>query len=221
MKTPSQICNSWYFLNGVRTCSLLSTTGCQLIGSQVKCGLYESYMKVENRRNRIDLFTPAETAIYKAQEEVEKLTGDERLTNAGSLLSDARSWVADFIEDVPISEHYPRPVQAEQPEVWNTDKVIDFVNWHLRMCKVITDSDCRFELENQNVIDSFLKGDDYKLWWRDDIADKRIEELEQPEVTDEEIEKWINKMRFDNRNWFDEQSASAAINWMCSRLTGK
>ena len=49
---------------------------------------------------------------------------------------------------------------------WDTDKVIDFVNWYLRSCKVITDSNCRFELENMEVINSFLNGDDYKLWWK-------------------------------------------------------
>jgi len=53
----------------------------------------------------------------------------------------------------------------KKEEQWTNGRVIDFVNWYLRLCKVITDKDCRFELENQNVIDSFLIGDDYKLWW--------------------------------------------------------
>ena len=62
-------------------------------------------------------------------------------------------------------------------QTYTNDQLIDFVNWYLRLCKVVTDEDCRFELENQTVIDSFLKGDDYKLWWRDDIADKRTEQI--------------------------------------------
>jgi hypothetical protein len=45
------------------------------------------------------------------------------------------------------------------------DMLIDFGNWYLRLCKVITDSDCRFEIENREIIWSFLRGDDYKLWW--------------------------------------------------------
>jgi len=53
----------------------------------------------------------------------------------------------------------------EDREQWTTDRVINFVNWYLRLCKVITDKDCRFKLENQSVIDSFQNGDDYKLWW--------------------------------------------------------
>jgi hypothetical protein len=55
--------------------------------------------------------------------------------------------------------------QINKEEKWATDRLIDFVNWYLRLCKIITDSDCRFELENQSVIDSFSRGDDYKLWW--------------------------------------------------------
>lgn len=72
--------------------------------------------------------------------------------------------------------------QAEQDVTWNNDKVIDFVNWYLRLCGIITDSNCRFELENQTIIDSFLKGDDYKLWWNKyGTGDK----VKQEKVTDE------------------------------------
>jgi hypothetical protein len=39
-KMEKSICNSWYFLNGIKQCPYLNTTGCQL-GDSVKCGLYE------------------------------------------------------------------------------------------------------------------------------------------------------------------------------------
>jgi hypothetical protein len=48
--------------------------------------------------------------------------------------------------------------------VWTDNKVIDFVNWFIHLYKI----DDRFELENQTIIDSFLKGDDYKLWWAEE-----------------------------------------------------
>lgn len=50
------------------------------------------------RRNRIDLNTPAELAIRKACEEVEKIGADIRLTDAVNLLHQAREKVADFLD---------------------------------------------------------------------------------------------------------------------------
>jgi len=50
------------------------------------------------RRIRLDLMTPAELAITKAIEEVEKAGADVRLTNAVIKLSAARDHVADFID---------------------------------------------------------------------------------------------------------------------------
>jgi len=68
-------------------------------------------MKTENeipRRNRLDLNEPAELAIYKAMQEVEKMPADVRLTNAGIKLQEARNLVADFIDS---------PDQVKQREV--------------------------------------------------------------------------------------------------------
>lgn len=50
------------------------------------------------RRNRIDLFTPAEKAIWDAQAAVEAAGSDVLLTEAGNLLAQARDKVADFVE---------------------------------------------------------------------------------------------------------------------------
>jgi hypothetical protein len=49
-------------------------------------------------RNRMDLWTPAELAIYNAMREVEKMGADVSLTNAVVLLSQAQNHVADFID---------------------------------------------------------------------------------------------------------------------------
>ncbi len=51
------------------------------------------------RRNKIYEFTPAETAIYNAVQEVEKAGADEKLTNAITLLNQARELVADYVDN--------------------------------------------------------------------------------------------------------------------------
>lgn len=35
-----EICNSWYWENGIRRCAYLNSTGCRMTGD-IKCGLYE------------------------------------------------------------------------------------------------------------------------------------------------------------------------------------
>lgn len=52
------------------------------------------------RRIRIDQFTPAEKAIYDAQQAVEAMPADVRLTKAGNLLGEARDLVADFVDGI-------------------------------------------------------------------------------------------------------------------------
>lgn len=51
------------------------------------------------RRIRLDLSEPAELAIRKAVDEVEKIGADVRLTEAVNLLDKARELVADFIDE--------------------------------------------------------------------------------------------------------------------------
>lgn len=51
------------------------------------------------RRNNLTYLTPAETAIWNAIQEIEKLGADVRLTEAIVKLQEAREWVADFVDD--------------------------------------------------------------------------------------------------------------------------
>lgn len=51
------------------------------------------------RRNRLDLMTPAELAIFAAVEAVEKVGADVRLTEAVILLGQARAKVADYVDE--------------------------------------------------------------------------------------------------------------------------
>lgn len=58
-------------------------------------------MKIVNgipRRCRVDLFTPAETAIRAAMLAVEEVGAHPLLTDAVNLLQAARDKVADFVE---------------------------------------------------------------------------------------------------------------------------
>lgn len=53
------------------------------------------------RRNRVDLYTPAEKAISDAIDAVERAGCGELLTNAVNLLLQAKEKVADFVENQP------------------------------------------------------------------------------------------------------------------------
>lgn len=50
------------------------------------------------RRNQLDKLTPAELAIHKAMEEVEKAGADVKLTVAILKLQEAKELVADFVD---------------------------------------------------------------------------------------------------------------------------
>jgi len=43
---------------------------------------------------------------------------------------------------------------------WNDDKVIDFVNWFLKLKKL----PFRYTLENKEILESFKRGDDFSIW---------------------------------------------------------
>ena len=57
-------------------------------------------MKDFPRRNQLDKCTPAELAIYKAMEEVEKAGASAGLTGAIIKLQEAKELVADFVDGV-------------------------------------------------------------------------------------------------------------------------
>lgn len=52
------------------------------------------------RRNRLDLNTPAELAIYTAMQEVEKLEANPKLTDAITKLKEAKELVSDFVDQL-------------------------------------------------------------------------------------------------------------------------
>jgi hypothetical protein len=52
------------------------------------------------RRNRLDLNTPVELAIYNAMQEVENIGVDTRLTDAVIKLQEAKDLVADFVDNI-------------------------------------------------------------------------------------------------------------------------
>lgn len=59
-------------------------------------------MKDSQRRNQLDKCSPVELLIYTTITKVEKMESDVRLTNAIIKLNEARNWIADYIDDVPL-----------------------------------------------------------------------------------------------------------------------
>lgn len=68
------------------------------------------------RRIQIDRLTPAENAIRLANEAVEALPADVRLTGAQILLSEARDLVADYVDGIPPVAEPPADVGVAQAE---------------------------------------------------------------------------------------------------------
>lgn len=73
------------------------------------------------RRNRMDLFSPAELAIYNVVGEVEKVGADVRLTYAIIKLNEARSLVADYIDDC-LENDIPVYYKPSESETGRTDE---------------------------------------------------------------------------------------------------
>jgi len=86
----------------------------------------EKQQEIIPRRNRLDLFSPAELAIYKTVEEVEKTGADVRLTNAIIKLHEARALVADYVDEKP-SESEPIG-QMDEEWVWMIESILR-ENW--------------------------------------------------------------------------------------------
>ena len=55
--------------------------------------------KAVPRRNRLDLNTPAELAIFNAIQEVEKIGADPKLTDIVISLGKTKDLLSDFIDD--------------------------------------------------------------------------------------------------------------------------
>jgi hypothetical protein len=89
------------------------------------------------QRNRMDLWTPAELAIYNAMREVEKMPASVTLTNAVIKLNEAQSLVADFLD----GEQVDSPI--DKPKVVCFCGSTRFAEWF--MIK-------RWELEKQGII---------------------------------------------------------------------
>ena len=69
------------------------------------------------RRACLWLLTPPEKAIREAVVAVEAAGCDVRLTRAVMALSDAQAWVADFVDGVPVEDHYPRPAELPREPI--------------------------------------------------------------------------------------------------------
>jgi hypothetical protein len=79
-----------------------------------------------NRRNRLDLNTPAELAIFNAMQEVEKAGADIRLTEASVLLAKAKDCVANFVDAI---DSEPSPVESSADDTIKRISVDFFRYW--------------------------------------------------------------------------------------------
>jgi hypothetical protein len=91
--------------------------------------------------------------------------------SAWNELNSLRDELAVLEQEQSENEERIAPVRDKELE----DILIDFANWYLRLIKVTSDKNERFEIENREIIWSFLRGDDYKLWW------EKVGEQGQPE----------------------------------------
>jgi hypothetical protein len=69
------------------------------------------------RRNVLSFATPMERAVRAALDAIEAGPADVRLTRAVVAVGDALAWVADYYEDVPGAEHFPRVAAAGESKV--------------------------------------------------------------------------------------------------------
>ena len=53
---------------------------------------------------------------------------------------------------------------------WNDESVIDFINWFLELHKL----PFRYKLENKDILESFMKGDDFSVWHYESNLGKNI-----------------------------------------------
>jgi len=50
--------------------------------------------------------------------------------------------------------------QEKENNFWNDDKVIDFVNWYIKVCNL----DFKYIIENGSIVESFKNGDNPDDW---------------------------------------------------------
>lgn len=82
------------------------------------------------RRNRLDLCTPAELAIFNAMQEVEKAGADVRLTTATMLLSEAKDCVADFVDGVEPVEYLKQEIDKAKINKMSDNPCLSCNNWN-------------------------------------------------------------------------------------------
>ena len=95
---------------------------------------------------------------------------------------------------------------------WTNNKVIDFVNWYIDLHKL----PFRYKLENQTIVDSFKRGDDFKLWHKNLIERDNNMILNETKNLLTELHTRLNKVDIDF-NW----SEFIDISLECQKLQGE
>ena len=63
-------------------------------------------------------------------------------------------------KEINSSDYFAMIEIGDRDFEWTENKVIDFVNWYLKVKKL----DFRYSLENRNIIQSFIRGDAPEAW---------------------------------------------------------
>ena len=95
---------------------------------------------------------------------------------------------------------------------WTNNKVIDFVNWYIDLHKL----PFRYKLENITILDSFKRGDDFKLWHKNLIERDNNMILNETKNLLTELHTRLNKVDIDF-NW----SEFIDISLECQKLQGE
>lgn len=90
--------------------------------------------------------------------------------------------------DKALEEMNKQPIQFLS--TWHTNKVIDFVNWYIEL-KGLGENNI---LENQSIVDSFLRGENTEVW-RETINKPTIPEFKLSEKEKEIAEIYLTKIK--------------------------
>lgn len=84
----------------------------------------------------------------------------KKITDSPSMTRAVIRWLDESYYP-PTKKHSAKVGGDEKSDLfWDDNKVIDFVNWFLKLKKL----PFNYTLENREIIDSFKRGDDFSLW---------------------------------------------------------
>lgn len=122
--------------------------------------------------------------MKEASIEINPLLKEKFFNNHELTKEDKDKWNKAF------EEMNKQPIQFTP--FWDTNKVIDFVNWYIDL-KGLGENN---KLENQSIIDSFLRGDKVEAW--KNLQEEKFKPnyiLELDKIEEENLANYLNKLK--------------------------